>query len=167
MKTYVINGYPGAGKDTFVEMIQNLVPSVQIHSSDPAKRALTLLGWDGEKTEEDRAELAHLVKLSNERYDGVYKYIKNVHDCAKAMGEEKAFFIHEREPKNIERWKREFGAQAILIKRDSAKSINNVADSVVMDYTGYDILIMNNGDLKALEDKAKTFVQLELRGRVV
>ena len=61
--------------------------------------------------------------------------------------EKRILLIDIREPKEIEKAKKAFGAKTILIKRNDVKSItSNMADAGVFDYD-YDFVIENNGTL--------------------
>lgn len=63
----LINGHAGVGKDTFVTFckeyaeLEGNTKVYNIHRSDYPKIALQTLGWDGEKDEETRALLKHMV----------------------------------------------------------------------------------------------------------
>lgn len=67
-------------------------------------------------------------------------------------------FLHIREPEEIERVVREFGAKTLLIVRDSVMHItSNMADKNVFDYS-YDYVIENKGTIEELKDKARQFI---------
>lgn len=72
--------------------------------------------------------------------------------------ESKILFLHIREPEEITRSVKEFGAKTVLIVRNSVKHItSNIADQNVFDYN-YDFVIENNGTIDELDEKAKVFV---------
>lgn len=165
-KIFLINGYPGAGKDTFVEFCQDFVPVVNIHTSTPAKVALIKLGWDGvTKSPEVRQALALLKGLSSIGFDGVYDYIHDTLEEIKKYHKPQAriVFIHSREPEELERFKQEFGAQTLLIDRKPTEELTNDSDRNVMDYK-YDIVIPNRGTVEELKEMAEAFVEIHFLG---
>lgn len=159
----IINGSGGSGKDTFVEFCGKKVPVMNISSVDKIKEAGSVLGWDGGKKEEDRKFLSDLKILSTEYNDNPFEYIKLRvkefirHEAYRIM------FIHIREPKEIERVKKEYGCKTLLVKNSKVKKIeSNMADANVDKYK-YDFTIYNNKTLKELETKAYEFVQKLLK----
>lgn len=160
MKVFIINGYPGSGKDTFVGYCSKFARVANYVTSTPAKLALKLLGWDGvTKTPEIRKTLAELMEFSEQNFDGVYNStIINV-ELVASWKNTQAMFIHCREPRNIERYKKYFNAKTIFIQRNSCKQqYNNNSDNEVEKYA-YDIIIPNNGTLLQLQAQAKLFVR--------
>ena len=76
-----------------------------------------------------------------------FRAIKTTVDQFKEDKEKRILLIDIREPKEIEKAKKAFGAKTILIKRNDVKSItSNMADAGVFDYD-YDFVIENNGTL--------------------
>lgn len=74
-----------------------------------------------------------------------FQAIKTTVDQFKEDKEKRILDI--REPKEIEKAKKAFGAKTILIKRNNVKIItSNMADAGVFDYD-YDFVIENNGTL--------------------
>lgn len=69
------------------------------------------------------------------------------------------FFIHTREPKELQRFKDEFGAKTLLIQRPSVENNeqSNHADKEVMNFN-YDYIIDNDGTLEDLQKKADSFI---------
>lgn len=68
----LINGHAGVGKDTFVEFCDQFAKTIDckvinLHRSDGPKSALRSLGWDGEKDEETRALLKHIIDYMEPR----------------------------------------------------------------------------------------------------
>ena len=74
--------------------------------------------------------------------------------------ENSVMFIHCREPKEIQRFKDEFGALTLLIRRDAAEEKNwqNESDKSVLNYT-YDAIVANNGSLEDLRHSAEYFLR--------
>lgn len=106
----LINGKAGVGKDTFVNYCKEFVDEnnldvivENLHRSDLPKKALKLIGWDGNKTLEAR-EL--LVKLTNfgETFGMTYNYLANSLSTLEE-GQNKLIFYHVRDPKSIEKLK--------------------------------------------------------------
>ena len=69
------------------------------------------------------------------------------------------FFIHTREPKELQRFKDEFGAKTLLIRRPSVvnNEQSNHADKEVLNFN-YDYVIDNDGTLEDLQEKADSFI---------
>jgi hypothetical protein len=159
LKLVLINGYPGSGKDTFVELCEKFAEIWEAHSSDPAKQALRDLGWDGEKSEKIRAVLAYLVKISY-AFNKPQEYLKDIIDVAKICGKEIVFY-HVREPENLAKFKQIYpNAVTLFIDRDIARAeYSNASDNNVENFD-YDVVIPNNGDLIELEGYAKSFMRV-------
>lgn len=107
-KIFVINGSGGVGKDTFIEVLSSFHPSVfQTSSVDPTKTLATQVGWQGGKTDKDRKFLSDFKDLLTEYNDYPMQFLtERVKDI---------MFIHIREPREIEKAVKAFGAQTILI----------------------------------------------------
>lgn len=71
-------------------------------------------------------------------------------------GEERLLFLHVREPEEIERLKRELGSncRTLLVRRKgiSGQLLGNRSDDEVETFQ-YDVVLENDSDLKALEEK--------------
>jgi len=163
MVVVIINGYPQSGKDTFVELCDKYCDVDNVLTSTPAKNALTLLGWDGEKTPEIRDLLSDLMYASYEYFDGPIKYVlEKIHDSKADI-----VFIHCREPHNIIKLKQNIPMRALtlFINRSEARNVlyTNDSDRGVEDYD-YDMYISNNQTLEELEEKAGAFVSIVLKG---
>ena len=78
----------------------------------------------------------------------------------------KVLFLHIREPEEIARAVKEFGAKTILIVRPIKQIVSNIADKGVYDYQ-YDFVINNNGTIEDLKEKAKDFLQKECLWEVI
>lgn len=163
----MINGSGGVGKDTFVELVsvelndklKRFHTVVNFSSVDKVKEIAKEIGWDGKKSEKDRRFLSDLKILTSEYYDMPFKSMKN--KVAKFMNEEEniLLFLHIREPEEIDRAVKEFGAKTILVVRDAVKHIvSNMADENVFNYN-YDFVVNNSGTKEELNIKAKDFVQ--------
>lgn len=171
MKIIVINGRPRAGKDTFVEFCQkHCMWCLNISTVDFVKDVARYCGWNGEKTPENRKFLSDLKALLTEWDDVPFR---KVGEAIIAFGSEMKIydfdpdkdgivFIHCREPEQIDRFKKELGAQALLISReededDDDEMLSNKSDANVYNYK-YDYYISNEGTLQDLEDVAVRFL---------
>lgn len=164
---FVINGSGGVGKDTFVELVslelndrlKRFHTVINFSSVDKVKEIAKEIGWDGKKSEKDRKFLSDLKILTNEYCDMSFESMKN--KVTEFIKDEKSkfLFLHIREPEEIVRAVKEFGAKTILIVRNSVKHItSNMADRNIFNYN-YDFIIDNNGTKEELNNKAKDFVQ--------
>lgn len=133
---------------------------INFSSIDKVKELAKLIGWNGKKTEKDRKFLSDLKILTTNYNDMPFNSMqKQVNEFNNDECDAKLLFLHIREPKEIERAKKEFGARTILITRDSVKHItSNVADNNVFNYK-YDITIPNNGTIEDLHTKAVNFIK--------
>lgn len=158
---FVINGSGGVGKSTFCNIIRDYSghDTYIISSVDDIKKKATSMGWDGiSKSEKDRKFLSDLKDLCTWYNDAPYEYIKREIKYFNASIKKEIMFIHIREPKEIERIKQDFGAEAILITNKNVSHItSNNADKGVFDYY-YDYVIKNNGTLGDLKNTALDFI---------
>lgn len=160
-KIFIINGSGGVGKDTFVELISELVSTLNFSSVDKVKKIAKEIGWDGKsKTEKDRKFLSDLKLLTGNYCDMPYQSMKqkieefnkdNIHQC---------LFLHIREPEEIQRAVNEFNAKTILITRNLVEQItSNMADANVFNYKNYNYTINNDGSIEDLKTIAEHFVK--------
>lgn len=161
MKTiFIINGMAGAGKDTFVSFLNEIIPTQHISIVDKAKETAKTMGWAGEKTEKDRRFLSD-IKLATDRYDDRnYEYIKEqVKDFLENKNNKnKVLCIDMREKEQIQRAIKDFGARSVFVNRDGIPYVlSNMADANVFNMR-YDITINNNGTLEDLKKEAQKFV---------
>lgn len=162
-RVYIINGMGGCGKDTFADFLKQMVPYVlKISSIDRIKSIAKQCGWDGGKTEKDRKFLSDLKMLLSEYNDHPYQYLKSwVNMTQKDEYQFRVLLIDIREPEEIERAKKEFGAKTILIRNNRIPPIlSNPADARVFEYD-YDITIENNGTLEEFEAATRRFAEAE------
>lgn len=163
---YIINGRAGAGKDTFVSFCQdhaknNLI--INLSTVDIVKRIATLCGWKGEKDEKNRLFLSDLKDLLTKWNDIPFKETINqiTRYEQNAIGANLIFFVHCREPEEIERLRDFLGAKTIFVKRDTMPQVvSNHADKNVENFE-YDIYIENNGTIEELSEKARQFLTEE------
>lgn len=152
----ILNGTGGSGKDTFIDFCKKYAKVMNASSIDKVKEIAKLVGWDGGKTDKDRKFLADLKHLTTEYNDMAFNDIKK--SVKKFLdNDDEILFIHIREPKEIEKAKKEFNAVTLLVKREGLENIEtNDADKNVDNYS-YDYIIYNS-TLEKLENDAKKFV---------
>lgn len=164
MKVFVVNGLPTSGKTTFEQLVveearkQNKL--VMITSIiNIVKSCADTLGWEGAKNAADRKFLSDLKDALEEWKDIPYLSLVADYKIAKETGID-IMFIDAREPKDIERIKRDFNAKSILVHRDEVfgQEQSNHADSNVYE-TAYDYIIYNNADLQNLRNSAILFLE--------
>lgn len=159
----IINGSGGAGKDTFCDYVSRYsgYGTYTISSVDKVKEIARIIGWDGSKTEKDRKFLSDLKLLTTEYNDMPLKYIKEKIEYFKNNSSLEIMFIHIREPKEIDKLKREYqdeNIKTLLITNKNVPNItSNNADAGVFDYS-YDYIIRNDDTLYDLKVAALRFV---------
>lgn len=158
-KIYILNGTGGSGKDTFVDFVSKYIETHKYSIVDLPKEAAKILGWDGGKTEKDRKFLSDIVDIATEYNDSPFSDVESVvTDFKHNLIEADVLFIDIRDPKDITRAVKTFGAETILIENPDVRKIeSNHADANVKDYD-YDYIIKNDGTLEQLDIVAKRFV---------
>ena len=164
----VVNGYPRSGKDTFVNFCKKRLGAfgVSVSTVDFVKYLAAQSGWDGSKTPKNRKFLSDLKDLLTEWNDVPWKKVEEVFESIKiecfqyGLKDSDFFlFIHSREPREIERFQKEYGALTVLIDREEVEGKqSNHSDAEVMNFN-YDYIINNDGTLEELEMKAITFIE--------
>lgn len=167
MKIIIINGQGGVGKDTFVKYCANACAFVHNESTiNPIKYFAKQIGWKGEKTERDRKFLSDFKDLLTNYNDYPYNAtVKKVVDIQwdyhyyNLPTNQMLIFIHCREPREINRWKKEHGARTLIIRRRTVEQEHgNHADDEVLNMV-YDYTIYNEGTLHELRTDAENFVK--------
>ena len=172
MKIVIINGTGGAGKDTFVAMCKDVLGAglvCNISTVDFVKEVAEFCGWDGTKTPKNRKFLSDLKDLltewNNIPFKRVCQEVKTWQHIWIASGEygEAVVFIHCREPKEIDKLRKEFeqyDATTLLIRRTAAESVEQInhADNDVLNYS-YDYTIYNDSTLSWLRNEAVVFLR--------
>lgn len=154
----VINGLPRSGKDTFAQLASKYAVTTNFSSVDFVKEVAKFAGWGGEKTPESRLFLSELKNLLTKYADIPYNKTVEEIDWFFGQPEQELLFIHIREPKEIARLVRTFGAVTVLVKRpENQQVISNDSDKYVESYN-YDFVLNNDGDIDSLDKKAKGFV---------
>lgn len=159
-KIFIINGMATVGKDTFVELVSELVPTINFSSVEKVKQIAKEIGWDGiSKTEKDRKFLSDLKILASNYCDMPFQDMKKQVERFNQDNTKQCLFLHIREPKEIERAAKEFNAETILITREIVKQItSNMADANVYNYK-YDYTINNDGTIEDLKRVVEYFVK--------
>lgn len=177
MYVIVVNGSNQSGKDQFVEFFGKHYEFKSLNWStiDKVKElASKNFGWNGKKTEEARKFLSEMKRIWSEFNNGPFIYMtkKIKSHYSKLSKKDKytiIYFIHCREPQEIEKFKNKYKEKCItvLIKRDirteKNKIANNLSDMNVDNYS-YDKIIMNTGNKMDLELESIKFVE-EIRSQ--
>jgi hypothetical protein len=162
MKLIIVNGEPGAGKDSFVDFCIEQLRSMErigmkVSSVDKVKEAAYLLGWDGEKDAKGRRFLSELKDLATALYDGPMQYMALRAVGASAAGVDAVFFFI-REPEEIAKFVERFpGTITVKVHRPGLPQFDNTGDRDVHSYN-YDIVVDNTGSLDDLRAEADSFV---------
>lgn len=156
---FIVNGMARSGKDTFANFLMDMVPTMKVSSVDKVKLIARQCGWDGGKTERDRRFLSDLKCLLSDYNDLPFLDISMWVERFKSNGLFEVLLIDVREPFEIDKAKRAFGAKTILIKNNRVPQImTNMADAGVYNYM-YDYTIENNGSLEEFKEKTERFVR--------
>lgn len=165
-KVVIINGVGASGKDTFVMYCAEYGSVFNLSTVDRVKTAAKELGWQGDKSPEARKFLSDIKDAWVRYNDGSFKDIierverisldpmENLEDITPV------FFIHAREPEEIQKFKRHYGHKAVTVLvrgRDSGEEQINHADLNVADYP-YAYEVDNSGTLEDLNEKARVFM---------
>lgn len=174
-RVFIVNGKPRAGKDGLIGFMQEHlraagVPTVAFSSIDPVRDLLSGAGFDvSAKTEADRKLLADVGSAVEEHSNWrTNRCIDEIVDFYCGAGQNGVFFLHMREPKNIETmraWIMDKGLkQAITMTTIKLRSYraegisSNTADASV-DQMVYDYTLSNDWTLDYLRDVAKLFLK--------
>ena len=169
MKIFVINGFPQSGKSTFVEFCLEELGAwgKEVSTVDFVKELASQCGWNGTKTPKDRKFLSDLKDLLTDWGDVPFKDVekrKRVWEYSFTQYDISAkdcfFFIHCREPIEIQKFVDKMDAKTILVRREKVENLeqSNHADGEVLNFN-YDYEIENNETLKDLKNKAKKFLK--------
>lgn len=172
MKIIVINGVPMSGKDTFCDLCLNYMTARgimggKISTIDFIKKIAAQVGWQGLKEPKDRKFLSDLKDLLTEYNDApftvVEEQIRQTHlHFTREMGlpeDRIVFFIHCREPKEIQKFVDRLGAETLIIRREEMEKLpqSNHADEEVLNFD-YTYTINNDKGIEELEQEARKFV---------
>lgn len=145
---FIVNGKPKSGKDTFAEILNKETPVFKYSSIDAVKKIAYSCGWEGGKTEKDRKFLSDLKALTTEYSDMAFNDVnKQVQWFKQHSRNFDVMLIDIREPEEIERACKEFGAYSIFIENNNVEDVvSNESDANVELYD-YDYIIKNNETL--------------------
>lgn len=136
--------------------------TVNFSTIDFVKHIAKNCGWKGTKTPKDRAFLSNLKKALIEWDDVIYKITINAISCHQESEDkehETLFFIHCREPEEIQKIINSVEAKTLFITRDNVElELSNTSDEKVQEFH-YDYIIENNSDLDDLEGQAVLFLK--------
>ena len=159
-----INGAPRSGKDSFVKLCREHTQfCINLSTVDCIKEVATKLGWDGTKTLKNRKFLSDLKDLLDSWNDYSYnKVIEEIKSYQIGISKDDnliIFFIHAREPKDIQKFKDALGAITLFISNKKAEEaeVSNHADANVKNFN-YDYTIENNSTLEDLDKEAIKFI---------
>ena len=118
----MISGSGGMGKSTFVSLCNQFNDKVvEVSTVDEVKRIGIECGWDGTKTERNRAFLSDLKDLlekwNNVPNKKIDEYIEN--------HPEEIIFVNAREPHNIQYYKDKYNAITVLVGKRSQHTNGN------------------------------------------
>lgn len=158
-KVVVINGAPKSGKDTVCDMANEFVKCGNISTVDKIKKAYSILGWNGDKSEKHRKALSDFKDIATKTLDHSFNYVKQQileFKCEKCPWQ--ILFIHCREPEEIKRICDAFSAETLLVTNQNIEHIkSNHADAEVLNYK-YNYEIHNDGSLEDLRAEVKLFL---------
>lgn len=160
-KVFITNGSAQNGKDSFAEFISKYISTYKYSSIDLVKDMLEFAGIPKEPKTEEKRLLYSDTKDRLTKYDDIpFKDITSiVTDFKNNKIEAEVLLIDIREPEEIARAVKTFGAETILVRNPNAIKIeSNHADRDVENYE-YDYIIENDGTLEQLEEVAKIFVR--------
>lgn len=156
-KIFITNGMARSGKDTFAKFLGEHVPVMKYSSIDRVKKIAEMCGWFGGKTERDRKFLSDLKNLTSQYNDMPFDMIKFKVQKFREDTEYAVLLIDIREPAEIDRAKKAFGAETILIHNINVPIISsNDADANVFNYV-YDHMVYNNGTLEEFKEEVRKF----------
>lgn len=160
-KVFITNGFARAGKDSFASFVSKYVPLFKYSSIDLVKDMLEYIGVKREPKTDTKRLLYSNIKDSLTEYDDIpFKDMRSaVMDFRAGLLNADVMFIDIREPNEISRAVKEFGAESILIKNPRIEMVaSNHADANAEKYD-YDYTIINNGTLEQLDRVAELFAQ--------
>ena len=171
LKIVIVNGAPGSGKTTFEYFVKKKMSAYcEMRSTVDLVKEIAMLyaGWDGEKNLKSRKFLSDLkdllTKFNNTPFNDIVRYKDIWEDELERYGvleHAHILLVDSREPEEIQKFKDELGAVALLIRRADAEAqeTSNHADAEVLNFD-YDWVIENNGSLEDLEAKTVDFLDL-------
>lgn len=160
-KVFITNSSGGMGKDTFASLVNKYISLHKYSSIDLVKEMYETIGIDRNSKDEKKRKLYSDTKDMLTAYDDIpFKDITSiVTDFKNNKIEAEVLLIDIREPEEIARAVKTFGAKTILIRNPRVRKIkSNHADANVENYE-YDYIIENDGTLEQLDAMAEDFVK--------
>ena len=179
MKTIIISGHSGSGKDTFANLIKKNLSNKRIlivHYGDPVKWMAThFFNWNGDKTTiEGRHMLQYLGTDLMRTYDADY-WCRMIGEFLAAAAQENLYdlvlipdarFPNEREitqyycPDSVTvRIERYNADESKYINPNLSEEQLNHPSEISLDHYAFNYIIENMGDLEGLEDSAKVLIE--------
>ena len=163
----IVNGSGGVGKDAFCRACSRYADCAVRSSIEPIKDIARQIGWDGGKSEKDRKFLAEMKRLVAQYNDYPMTWMRGAVNAFMGFGDEdEILFLHIREPNEIERAAREFGAVKVLVVNPRIPKITSNAADAGVDGCKYDFVVLNDGSLADLDAMAADFVYRLRSGRL-
>jgi len=159
----MINGVALSGKDLFVDLfIKNYKHKCYNWSTVDDVKSISMksFGWDGKKTDKSRTFLSELKKLWTDFNNGPFNSMVDKIDESKKISKKIVYFIHCREPKEIQKFVDRYGEKCVtlLIERDGLEIPSNNSDQSVLNFD-YNYTIKNNGTVPELEENVIKFIE--------
>lgn len=166
---FTINGFPGSGKDTFVNNVAHYLKAVgpsgisvmNYSTIDTCKKIYEICGWNGVKDGKSRKVLSDLKQFITEKfgYKEIEDKVKSSLYVADMYNSSIIIFIHSREPYDIDNIKALVGGETVFIDRKTdIKELTNDSDRHVTNYV-YDYYIENNSTLDDFILEAERFAK--------
>ena len=169
-KLYALAGKARTGKDSVAKIIENYYKkeTVLIYSSTMYLKQyiMKIYGWDGKEATKPREILQSLGREIKNQYPNFF--IDRMEEDIRFLSEHYDIIIVTgvRLEKELAFLKQKFNA--ILIKTEKSvldnnltdKEKNDITETDVDNYYDYDYVIRNNGDLKELEEKVNSVLEV-------
>lgn len=157
---FIVNGFPGSGKDTFASILNKYIKVCKRSSVDVVKKIALEAGWDGVKDDKGRRLLADLKRILVEYDDLPLKYLKREYDIFVST-DFNVMLLDIREPEEIRKAKELLNAKIVFIENKNVhNACTNSADASI-ESEGYDYTVKNNGTLKEFEENIIKFIKEE------
>lgn len=166
----IINGYPGAGKDTFADVVVGSLSDLgwdarSVSSIDPIRNMLRKEGIPVDKKGPEERKLLSDVKAAFNGYDRYADRMatKAALDFVERPGD-RAIFVHVREPEAISFMKslvpNTVWFTTVFVERSfDAEALSNDSDRNV-EQIDYAFRILNNDTKERLEEMAESFATM-------
>ena len=161
-QVFVLNGNPCSGKNTFCEILNDIIPTLHYSYVDFTRYMLDTVKIDySEKTEKTRKFLEGVNDCLEQYADIPFKDICDItNDFLNGEIENcRLLFIDIRKPENIKRFVEKFkGARTIYVEDNKPTSTVTLSDSLVKEFN-YDFYIINESGLDQLKNNTIRFIE--------